>query len=181
MLYYVDKNRHSRYRFVYNDEDKSVKLCDILNLRNHKLGIYDEDLPDYKRGSANWFKLKMFGFYEQNLCLCKELCYYSIGAVEFELSLSIREDYDIGFLTVYNPKVSFRKKFWNMCNSCEVNWSSIFIYLSSLAYPYILNLWSSRDFDGIMNCTANLLGTNISKLVYNFESNVVVNLVRWVK
>lgn len=195
MFYYADLKEDSWYRFVYDDSDNSVELCNVEELRDLGIEISDTYIKkiDFKRGSANWTKLKVLGFYEENNFLSQMLCCYKISGIKMDLTLYIDSENGKAYLQLYRYVGRFVGcMFYNWAyvydngvkrlSRASITSSSdsvINLGIPSIMVNYVLHLYSCKDFDGFMECVNNYFGSNIGFIVSDFGDEVDVEFMGW--
>lgn len=181
MLYYADSNKSSNCRFIFDSSDNSVELCSIKDLKKYDIKVkssYTGKEPDYRKGSANWARIKLLGAIDEDDFLHKILCSYRINDIQVELILYINGGNGRGLLELYRLEGYFHG------GRIGASWFGaddvhIFIYIPSLMIPYVLHLYGVKDFDSIMRCVNNYFGGRISYLVYGFNNKVEVEFLEW--
>lgn len=194
MFYLVDENfimnsKDSGYRFVYDDSDNSVEFCKMSSIYELGLniGIYTGQRPNFKRGSANWFKLKMLSFLESGDSLTKPLFEYTINGELINMGITVNGLSGNGNFVICKVLVDKSEhvdKFivrpdFNMgwvCNSIN---GVIFLYIPDMMIQYVVNLCGRRDFWSIMSCTGNLFGDDIVRIVSDFSGELDIKFIRW--
>lgn len=186
MFYYIsddncDLDKDYEYRFVYNTDDKSVKLVSVASLKKLvKNSMVDVWQDFYYTNNRLYF----YGFTLHNDFIerfyRKELFHNNIDGVVFTFVLNV-EMY--GFIKVLveqngNNKIKMTKTIDGALFSwyCWDYW--IEIPITHKMMVWILNLYSQGDFNGIMSSFSNMLGSDIYKLI-NELSGTNVCLLEW--
>lgn len=185
MYYYADSNKSSNYRFIYDDTDKSVELCSMYELSILGISVCDNYwlAPiNYKRGSSNWSKLKFVGFTEGNSVdlLERHLCSYTVNDIKMRLTLRIDGNHGTGYLFLYRHYGWFTSRAESISRWYDIDDAWIKIFIPDIMISYVLNIVSERDFDALMRCVNDFLGSRITDLVSDFGDRLVdVSLLEW--
>lgn len=172
MKFYLGyKGYDNGYRFIYDDEDKSVMFCQCdKNYQIIQFKSY-ESVSNLEEFDFKYNKIR--GSWEKNLCK------YSLGDLVTTLCVGMNgEDYQRGrcYVKLYifkktggqiKLKVNHGYGFYDHAgvNLCHI------IPLEMLYY--LLRLHSDKDFSGIMTAFDGLLGEDLDKVL----SGVVVSVV----
>lgn len=163
MLYVYDKDILDNLRFVYNDEDNSVKLMDTAGLDSY-YWIKNEFIIS---GSSDWYKLKLLGFVYKNLVLSKKLFTYDVDDDVFEFKLCVHWQHGAYILINRIVVGSYPCYFHRRSGISDDFWvgnSSVMFCIPSKMLWYVLDLYSRHDFYGIMKAFNDLFGVDLYKI-----------------
>lgn len=201
MYFYADMLREYPYRFVYDDSDNSVELVDIRYLDRELLNIQQlsyEKLHDNDKYLSH-ARLKVLGFEEfsiglKDLGFIKRLCRYQCDSLNLILevvacdykdsfnSYSVKAMCKTGNLRIKKNGSSvlgtpkFVEKYNRIFSKSD---TSISINIPYIMMQYLMNLYSSHDFEGLMRSVDGFLGKNFHIVSGISVQHMEVNFGSW--
>lgn len=183
-MYYVirDVECKKKFKFLYNDEDKSVKYVSpayIKSLGKSSVKV-NEDI-DYD-ASSDKYKVLFEQVPNQGLWV-KNICLYSVGDFHIRMRFGcFNGSGEVDLFYIGSGKNKTKKRVASEIDKCMQafgfdggfggdNYLEIVIPIPML--DYLMHLVSQHDFDGIMDAFSDYMGVELYKFVPNISSDEV--------